>query len=254
MRLPFASHFCISEFLIGEEMRDISSIEIPDFDEIDEIGLHELDRARREARREEELRELRQLELGPDLMDYSSTPHLEHWVPSPAEVEASNQRARDLRELMELELDEIDEELEDEEGNDEIVEGDANGVALHVPVAQVEVIFPEENAVALPFDVDFGARNQQVLQQLNWKTYAMTRRLQKVMLAWKRWKTVPGVLKQSQIKPRVPRIIMYLKEVKTVQVAKVVQGERTGPVESVQDQPTMVRLTSTRLRENGSCA
>jgi hypothetical protein len=91
-------------------------------------------------------------------MDYSSAPHLEHYEPSPEEVEAYRQRARDFRELMELELDEINEELEDEEGNDEIVEGDANGVALHVPVAQVEEIFPEANAVALPFDVDFGAR------------------------------------------------------------------------------------------------
>ncbi len=58
MRFPFASHFCIPEFLIGEEMREISGIEIPDFDEIE---LDELDRARREA----ELRELRPLELGP---------------------------------------------------------------------------------------------------------------------------------------------------------------------------------------------
>ena len=33
-----------------------------------------------------------------------------------------------------------------------------SGLALHVPVAQVEEIFPEANAVALPFDVDFGAR------------------------------------------------------------------------------------------------
>jgi hypothetical protein len=164
-------------------------------------------------------------------MDYSSAPHLEHWVPSPAELEARIQQSRDRRELMELELD-VDEELEDEEGNDEIEEGDANGVALPVPVAQVEVIFPEENAVALPFDMDFGARNQQVLQQLDWKAYAMTRRLQKVMLAWQRWKTVPGVFKARQIKPRVPRIIMPLKEVKTVQVAKVVQGERTGPADN----------------------
>ena len=91
MRFPLASHFCISEFLIGEEMRDISSIEIPDVDEIDEIELHELNRARREARREEELRELRELELGPDLMDYSSAPHLEHYVPSPEELEAYRQ-------------------------------------------------------------------------------------------------------------------------------------------------------------------
>jgi hypothetical protein len=220
MRFPFVSHCCISEFLIGEEMRDIISIEIPDVDEIDEIELNEVNRARREARREDELRELRPLELGPDIMDYSSSQHLEHWVPSPEEVEAYRQRARDFHELMELELDEIDEELEDEEGEDEIE--DANGVALHVPVAQVEEIFPEANAVVLPFDVDFGARNQQVLQQLDWKAYSMTRRLQKVMFAWQRWKTVPGVFKQRQIKPRVPRIIMPLKEVKTVQVAKVV--------------------------------
>ena len=141
------------------------------------------------------------------------------------------QRTRGFRPI-EQELDEIDEELEDEEGEDEIVEGDANGVALHVPVAQVEEIFPEANAVALPFDVGFGARNQQVLQQLDWKAYAMTRRLQKVMLAWQRWKTVPGVFRQRQVKTRVPRIIMPLKEVKTVQVAKVVQGERTGPVDN----------------------
>jgi hypothetical protein len=174
-------------------MHDVSGFGIPDFDEIDnfdeinEIELQELNRGRREARREEELRELRQLgleqELGPDLMDYSSAPHLEYWVPSTEEVEAYRQRARDLRELMELELDEIDEELEDEEGNDEIEEGDANGVALPVPVAQVEVIFPEENAIVLPFDMDFGARNQQVLQHLDWKAYAMTRCLQKVMLS-----------------------------------------------------------------------
>jgi hypothetical protein len=112
-----------------------------------------------------------------------------------------------------------------------LVEGDANGVALHVPVAQVEAFVPEANTIALPFDVDFGARNQQVFQQLDWKAYAMSRHLQKVMPACRSWKTVPGVFKQCQIMPRVPRIIMPLKDVKTVQVVKVVQGERTGPVE-----------------------
>jgi hypothetical protein len=87
------------------------------------------------------------------------------------------------------------------------------------------------NTITLPFDVDFGARNQQVLQQLDWKSYAMSRQRQKVMITWQIWKTVPGVFKQRQIMTRVTRIIMPLKEFKTVQVAKVVQGESTGPVE-----------------------
>jgi hypothetical protein len=78
------------------------------------------------------------LELCPDLMNYSSTPHLEHYEPSPAEMEVCVQRDRDfyehelemegyLRARDGQELDEIDEELEDDEGEDEVVEGDANG-------------------------------------------------------------------------------------------------------------------------------
>jgi hypothetical protein len=59
----------------------------------------------------------------------------------------------------------------------------------------------------------------------------MSRQRQKVMITWQIWKTVPGVFKQRQIMTRVTRIIMPLKEFKTVQVAKVVQGESTGPVE-----------------------
>jgi hypothetical protein len=64
----------------------------------------------------------------------SSTPHLEHYEPSPAEMEACVQRARDfyeqelemeayLRARDEQDLDKIDEELEDDEGEDEVVEG-----------------------------------------------------------------------------------------------------------------------------------
>ena len=83
MRFPFASHFCIPEYQINEEIierdmrRGIIEHEIPDFDVIE---LEELDQARREARREDEVRPL---ELGPDLMDYSSAPHWEHYEPSP---------------------------------------------------------------------------------------------------------------------------------------------------------------------------
>ncbi len=59
MRFPFASHFCIPEYQINEEIierdmrRGIIKREIPDFDVIE---LEELDQARREARREDEVR------------------------------------------------------------------------------------------------------------------------------------------------------------------------------------------------------
>jgi hypothetical protein len=92
MRFPFASHFCIPEFPIGEETREISGIEKRSGNEI-----HDYDIEQELVIELEELEELvpmlreyefRPMELGPDLMDYSSTPHLEHYESSPAEMEA----------------------------------------------------------------------------------------------------------------------------------------------------------------------
>ena len=67
------------------------------------------------------------------------------------------------------------------------MEDNENDVVVYAPntpvILPVEEIVAEADEIILPFRVDFGVRNQHVLQQLDWKAYAMARHLQKVLLA-----------------------------------------------------------------------
>ena len=215
MRFPFASHFCFAQAqsLTEEQLRRMSDREEQLRNRLEaELALEypepEVELVTTSVVEAE--RELPELELGPDLMSYEpgQLEYLDSLSPEELESLYIEQRARTRAIIQEMEayeseeLDEIDDDLENDVGEEleennirdereenaiEIVEVNKNDVMVHAPnapvILPVEEIVAEADEIILPFVVDFGVRNQHVLQQLDWKTYAMARQLQKVLLA-----------------------------------------------------------------------